>query len=190
LPSNQGELTKEALIADKRAFVFASGINPFWELDKRSGTYHWRIRPVWRNAGDTPTRRLRLYTDCEIRNSSLPENFRFVDGAIPAGAGLLGPRQESMGGAAPLLPGVGITPQDIADAIALRKFIYLWGWVKYFDVFPGTPEHITRFCWQIIPQGDALAFIPGQLPNTPDALSFAYLHMVNGNYADEERDQL
>jgi hypothetical protein len=156
LPSNQGELTKEALIADKRAFVFASGINPFWELDKRSGTYHWRIRPVWRNAGDTPTRRLRLYTDCEIRNSSLPENFRFVDGAIPAGAGLLGPRQESMGG----------------------------------DVFPGTPEHITRFCWQIIPQGDALAFIPGQLPNTPDALSFAYLHMVNGNYADEERDQL
>ena len=31
--SSQGKLTKDALIADKRAFVFATGIAPCFEMD-------------------------------------------------------------------------------------------------------------------------------------------------------------
>jgi hypothetical protein len=72
------------------------------------------------------------------------------------------------------------------DAQAGRKFIYLWGWVRYFDVFPRTPEHITRFCWLIVPVGDPLAFVPGAAPNQPGSLSFGSLHHSEGNCADEE----
>jgi hypothetical protein len=39
--SYQGRLTQEALVVDKRAFVFASGFNPFWEADA-AGNYAWR----------------------------------------------------------------------------------------------------------------------------------------------------
>ena len=97
--SRQGQLTKEALIADKRAFVFATGINPQWEANAATGKFDWRIRVTWKNSGDTPTRRMRLHTDCELRNSPLPNNFTFVE-SIPPGTGLLGPGADSMGGAA------------------------------------------------------------------------------------------
>jgi hypothetical protein len=184
--SRQSIITKEIWVADKRAFVFPTGINPFWELNPDEGFYYWRIRPVWQNSGETPTRRLRLYTDCEIRDTALPPNFQFVDGPIPPGAGMLGPHSSSMGGAAPLIPRPGISPQDILDAIASRKFIYLWGWVRYYDVFPNTKEHVTRFCWQIMPVGDPHAFTPGQIPTAPGSLQFAYLHIGQGNCADDE----
>ena len=141
--SRQAELTKEALIADKRAFVFATGITPMWELDAATNQYDWRIRPNWQNSGDTPTRNLRLYVDSEFRNTALPTNFRFIEGQIPPGTGLLGPKQMSLGGAAPMLPNAALRPQDVVDLINGTRFFYLWGWVRYFDVFPGTDEHVT-----------------------------------------------
>jgi len=58
------------------------------------------------------------------------------------GSGLIPPQAETFGGET---PAGGITPQDILDAQAFKKFIYLWGWVKYFDVFPDTPEHYDTF---------------------------------------------
>ena len=88
----------------------------------------------------------------------------------------------TMGGAAPLIPAAPITPQDIIDAQNGRKFIYLWGWAKYFDVFPRTPEHITRFCWLILVAGDPLSFNPAQ----PNSTTFATANHIEGNCADEE----
>jgi hypothetical protein len=184
--NRQAKLTKEALIADKQAFVFATGFNPFWELNKATGNYDWRFRPTWQNAGDTPTRKLRLYADCELRNAPLPSGFNFTQNTGPPGPGLLGPKSTNMGGAAPLAPRAAITPQDILDVQNGTKFIYLWGWAKYFDVFPRTPEHITRFCWQILITGDPFKFTPGQLPKQPGSLNFANLFHPEGNCTDNE----
>src|SRR5215831_11678410 len=61
--------SREAFVADKRAFVFASGINSFYEHDKMTGNFNWRLSPVWQNSGDTPTQNLRLYTDCFFSNA-------------------------------------------------------------------------------------------------------------------------
>ncbi|PNE12175.1 MAG: hypothetical protein CR217_05030 [Beijerinckiaceae bacterium] len=95
---------------------------------------------------------------------------------------MLGPKAISMGGAAPLIPAAPITPQDIIDTQNGTKFIYLWGWTKYFDVFPRTAEHITRFCWLILTTGNPMTFNPAQ----PGSLTFHNLHHVEGNCADDE----
>jgi hypothetical protein len=150
--NRQAKLTKEALIADKQAFVFASGIFGFWEPNKATGNYDWRIRPIWQNAGDTPTRKMRLYVDCELRNAPLPSGFSFTQITTPPGTGLLGPKSTSMGGAAPLAPRAAITPQDILDVQNGTKFLYLWGWAKYFDVFPGTLSTLPAFAGKSSPQ--------------------------------------
>ena len=180
-------MTKEALIADRRAFVFPIGLNQFWERDPKTGQYNWRLRPGLLNTGETPTRRLRFYVDCEFRNSPLPENFQFIDGPARPGKGFLGPKATLYGGLAPQLQNAALSPQDLHDIINGRKYVYLWGWIRYFDVFPGTPEHITRFCWQILVTGDPFKFVPGQVPQQdPDNLNFSYLQTAQGNCADEE----
>ena len=53
-------LTKDAMVIDNRAFVFATGFTPNWEFDAH-GVLAWRFHPEWMNSGDTPTKNLRLY---------------------------------------------------------------------------------------------------------------------------------
>jgi hypothetical protein len=188
ITDRQARLTKEALIADKRAFVYADGCSPLWEIDPATKQYHWRFRPNWHNSGDTPTKHMRMHVECELRNSPMPRGFDFKRVFTNIGTGLLPPRTGSPGGLAPMPPNAAITPQDLLDAQQGRKFIYFWGWVKYFDVFPGTPEHVTRFCWVFTPVGDPMAYVPGTAgqPPTPGTLSFPYVHHTEGNSADED----
>jgi hypothetical protein len=169
------------LIANKRAFVYAIGLRPFGEKRQGDldGPFFWRFRPRWMNSGDTPTKNMQIYTACELRNSTLPVNFDFTQMASPAGTGLIGPRNEQLGSLAPAPPNAAITPQDVIDVQRGTKFLYLWGWILYFDVFTNTPQHITRFCWMISPVGD---------PMTSDlnGLRFDWIYNPQGNCADEE----
>lgn len=178
------ELARESFSADKRAFVFAMGINGFWERENTSGQYNWRFRPLWQNSGDTPSKNLRIFTGCELRDTPLPVGFKFKHGE--EGTGLLPPKSTLSGGLAPTPPQAAITPQDILDVQAGRKFLYLWGWAKYHDVFPGTKEHVTHFCWLVTPLGDPLKYIPGTQPPAPGGLAFHTIHHPEGNCADEE----
>jgi hypothetical protein len=148
--------------------------------------YNWRFRPIWQNSGDTPTRNMVMHVTCELRNTVLPSGFDFNYPTTQTGTGLLAPKSTSMGGIAPNYPVAAITPQDILDVQHRRKFLYLWGWVRYHDVFPDTPQHITRFCWLIVPTGNPLVYTPGQTPNLPHSLSFGNIHHSEGNCADEE----
>ena len=68
------DTAREAMVAGERAFVFATAINPYWEIDSR-GLYHWRFRPNWKNSGDTPTKH--MYSECVLRTTPLPEGFDF-----------------------------------------------------------------------------------------------------------------
>jgi hypothetical protein len=183
--SRQAELTREAFVADKRAFVFARGVTAFYEANSATSHFDWRAAPVWENSGDTPTRGLQIYTGSFFSNERMPENFdlRYVDPKFPAGTGMLGPKTTSPGGQAPRLGSPGLTPQDIMEIQNGRKFFYLYGWARYRDTLPGTPEHITRFCWQIFFSGNPLAFNPIVDPN---GVRIFNLYMPHGNCADEE----
>jgi hypothetical protein len=186
--SRQAELTREALIANKRAFVYPISISQFFEPANTTGQFNWRFRPVLRNSGDTPTKNMTMFVTCEVRNSAIPIGYPFTDDAQRVARVTIAPRFDLQGGVVPQAPAAAITPQDIIDAQAGRKFIYVWGWIKYSDVFPKTPPHITRYCWLVLPVGDPLTFVPhtpGQ-PPTPGTLSFNTLHHTEGNCIDEE----
>jgi hypothetical protein len=91
-------------------------------------------------------------------------------------------------GAAPMPPRAAVTPQDIADSQAGKKFIYIYGWVRYRDIFPRTEEHITRFCWLIVTQSDPLKYDPAAIgnPPAPGTLNFSFIQHREGNCTDEE----
>jgi hypothetical protein len=65
----QAQLTREALITDKRAFIYADAFMQYHEQDPATGLYNWRFRPRWRNAGEGATRNATMYVQCEMRNS-------------------------------------------------------------------------------------------------------------------------
>ena len=177
-----GDIAREAMIAGERAFVFAVGLNPLWELDITSNSYNWRFRPVLKNFGDTPTRKMTMHTHVEVRPGPLPAGFDFDYKTTLTGTGLLSPNSDGLGSLAPPMQGPAVTPQDILDAQAGKKFIYIWGWVRYHDVFPDTPLHITRFCWVFTIVGDPTMFNPGN----PQGLDFRTVHHLEGNCADDD----
>jgi hypothetical protein len=180
---HQTNIARQAMIAGERAFVFATGIAPFWEIDPTTKFYNWRFRPNWKNSGDTPTRRMTMHSRCELRTEPLPEGFNFDYLTQEIGTALIPPNTEVGGGLAPGPRASAITAQDILDAQSGRKFLYFLGWARYFDVFPDTPQHITRFCWQILPIGDPFAYDPKV---SPQNLTFPFVHHLKGNCADDE----
>jgi hypothetical protein len=125
----QGRLTEETLIAGRRAFVFATGLVPSFDRDIVTGSYSWRFRPYLQNSGDAPTRHMKMYVDCEIRNSPLPPNFAFTEDPKNVGNGLIPPKAGLQSGQVPR--GAPLSAHDIADAQAGKKYIYIWGWIKY-----------------------------------------------------------
>jgi hypothetical protein len=179
------DIAREAMIAGERAFVFATGVVPFWEKDTTTNLYHWRFRPNWKNSGDTPTKRMTMHSRCMLRAAPLPSRFDFNYPTTEIGTALIPPNTETGGGLAPRAPAPAISPQDILDVQSGQKFLYFWGWAKYYDVFPGTPQHITRFCWQVLALGDALAYDPAVVPQN---LTFPNIHHTEGNCADDECD--
>jgi hypothetical protein len=109
---HQVRLTRENFIMENRAFVSAINIAPFHDSAPPGGPYNWRFRPIWRNSGSTPTNRLTLYVECEIRNTQLPRGYIF-NNRIDAGTGFIPPKINMQGGYAP--QATPITPQDLVD---------------------------------------------------------------------------
>lgn len=172
--------------AQLRAFVHATALGSVYEFDTSTGHYNWRLQPQWTNSGDTPTRRLKIYSACEIRLTPLPPGFDFSTITGTVGSGLLGPKIQLLGGQAPQIPAPAITPQDLVDVQTGIKHLYVWGWARYNDTFPGTPEHITRFCWYVRVVGNPFAFVPGSQPGGAGGVAFPYVYHMEGNCADDE----
>lgn len=181
----QWRVTREAMIAGGRAFVFAIDIYPLWRRND-DGSHSWIFRPAWKNSGDTPTKHLVFHTACVVRDSPLPAGFNFDYPTADIGRGLLAPDGILYGGAAPKPNVSQITVRDIIEVQNGLKYIYLFGWATYSDVFAENKLHITRFCWRIDPLGDPTAFDPNSKPGQPGHMQFITLHHPEGNCADEE----
>jgi hypothetical protein len=96
---------------------------------------------------------------------------------------LIPPKWNNPGG---IVPGAGqtaVSAQDLCDAQNGRKFVYLYGRVAYYDIFPGTREHVTRYCWLILSTGNPLTFQPNDPAHT---LTFTFVTHPEGNGADED----
>jgi hypothetical protein len=112
---------------------------------------------VWKNSGTTPTRHMTSDFSYGYYPDGLPPGFSFPDGPSPNAEAptstprLVGPHGEV---AFPVGP---IPPRKIEDLLSNRTRLFVWGWAKYHDIFEGTPEHITKFCQELVKfHGDPL----------------------------------
>jgi hypothetical protein len=176
--SASGEISRLAMIAGERAYVYHDGFSLISHLDKKKGEVFWRITPRWVNSGNTPARNLEVYSGCELRDSPLPDDFPF---AVPLDLkeirATIRPKGETGGIHS------DIFGKDIAAVGAGRKFLYFWGVAKYRDVFPGTPLRITKYCtFSANVMGDPLK--PFDDPSNNVGMGFITYH--KHNCADED----
>jgi len=158
-------------MAGQRAYVAPE---PYFSLpdDPESGLHARNIKfgVHWTNIGNLPTRHLRNHIDYRILEGELPDDFEFPDNASPIlSEGLLVPKQVVAG---PHIPrDWDITADQIASISSGEKNLYIFGWAKYFDGFPGTPERVTKFCYLVRPTNDLdppFAFFPHHQHNCVD----------------------
>ncbi len=143
-------VARQATVAVQRAFITVS--YPVIEdmLNKKGALIGWSLSPEIKNSGITPTKNLRGgWVLEEIYGDDLDESFLPIEdpALIPtdkARRAFLGPQQ--------VLTTYGdwrINRSDLEDA-DLAWIIR--GALSYNDVFPDTPNHITKFCYLITPR--------------------------------------
>jgi hypothetical protein len=140
---DSADIAKLAMTASERAYVHFNGLRWISHRNLSDGSVFWRLRPQWINSGNTPTRHLRCYIHYEIRGNELPIDYPFTPEPHPEIPTLIAPNGI-----------IESAHRDItgADLVAIRertKHLYVWGIARYRDVFPGTPERITKFCVSI-----------------------------------------
>jgi hypothetical protein len=174
------DIAKVSMIASDRAYVHHAGIRHI-SHPLPDGSIFWRLRPLWRNSGNTPTRGLRVLIHYELRDDPLPDDHIFeFPWSVPAPPALLYP-----GGL------IGSTTMDIlgsdlADVAIGNKHLYVFGKATYRSVFVEPDEHVTRFCVKA-------ENITGD-PNKPwdEKLPFAidFIMFSRYNCADDDCDSL
>lgn len=134
-----------------RAFVFAKRINITQE------NFYWNYDIIIENSGNTPTREMEYLafgdldtpTDPEDIFTRTPSEIYGVPTTYPQrrSGDLLGPKAEMR-----LMTGGGGLPASaVAKMAEERKNFYVRGVIHYRDAFKGTPEHVTKFCYALIP---------------------------------------
>lgn len=159
----------------QRAFITASAFR-IEKLDQssRNDKSCWRFTPIIINTGVTPTKNMRMFTRVTYEPQfTLPFgglfNYAGITSLIfapsdpdrvfrrfsPWTRSVLGPKQEL-----PDPPGndtVCLTEQSGGNPFAPWRY-YASGVIHYNDTFPGTQEHITKYCFWIQARADGDAF--------------------------------
>jgi hypothetical protein len=165
---------RESYTRVQRAFVFPGEYVFRAEKTRRM----IGVNVVWKNGGGTPTRNLRISITEGRRDAPLPSDFDFASddqqiyGGHPLPILVLGPHASVSA-----IRHVEIPFGAVPGINSGRELVYLWGFVRYDDVF-GTP-HITRYCVQI-------TSIDTDLAGSTSDVTGAYVPCDRGNCADEE----
>lgn len=174
------DIASESLVVGNAAFVFVIEIINNWQTainDPEGNIETFMFRPIWKNSGNTQTRDMVTMVAAELRDSPLPANFDLTASPSRPVPALVGPQSTILGGSFRTF-----TVAEMEDVAAGRKFLYLWGWARYRDIFPDTPEHITRYCTQVLASGNLRS---RPVPEKP-SYWFQFLVHARGNCADGE----
>lgn len=180
--NHSAKIAEASLIAGQRAFISVVFQPTAVRNVNTEEIVAWTFTPVWQNAGNTPTRQMENHVNIKIFPGQLPKDWDFPD---------LWPKGTTEGDMVPVpLPGpargtvnghmVGASVDELKEIVAKTKFLYMWGWATYNDVFPDTPKHVTRFAVQIVVDGD---------PTDKDKTSFSFQFLRRYNCSDEECDR-
>ena len=104
------------------------------------------------------------------------EDYGFPDlGDLKTQLIVLGPKKKTSSQAIPIKP-------DVIDGVRKGTMhLYFYGWARYNDVFVGTPQHITLFCYELA----QISWKGGPLPD-PATFSDFFNSCPKHNCADDE----
>jgi hypothetical protein len=175
------KINREALQSVQRAFVtFSPSLDTIIRITPQTNRANfWDFTIPIENSGVTPTRGMTGHADIWTGHDKMPDDFTFPDtGNSPPQLLVLGPKGKTA------LGPIGVTPDIIEALESVPKggswHLYFYGWAKYRDIFEGTPEHVTKFCYE-------LTSISGDpwMPKKPDLYSY-FIACPRHNCTDEE----
>jgi hypothetical protein len=136
--SESARIAKQSMIAGNRAYVHFNGCD--WRSHGHfdDDRLYWRIHPKWINTGNTPTRGLNLVVNFAIVDIPIDDDFAFR-----ADRQDLPTIIRAHGEVSSLIE---VSADDLEAVQNNKKYLYIWGIAWYRDVFPESPEHITKFC--------------------------------------------
>jgi hypothetical protein len=179
--SDSVELSRNSFIIENRAYITPIEFTFGKGADIHSGrVIKWLFHPQWRNTGQTPAIRVRHLTNAKVfLKSGMPDDFDFPDnqriGANMNFGKVIGPSFTFVG------PHVEIDAVVLRDLMKSKQYrMFIWGWVEYRDVFPGTPIRRTEWCSELILLAD---------PTNPQMLPISLFRLVptdRFNHADED----
>jgi len=129
----------KAPITDRRHMptIGANGLIP--------GNIHtFQIVVELENRGRTPTRHGLMNVNHIQQAEPLPKDFPYLDGPKTETV-LIGPDHGVMS------PVINVPVDRMMQVVRGNQRLFIWGWIDYNDVFPGTPRHRTEFCFEIVP---------------------------------------
>lgn len=142
------EIAREGIEKQSRAYVYPEVVEGVSQPDNTDQNFGWAFAIRWKNSGITPAVSASIVIWAEVVDGALPDDFQFDRTANDHVPIVFGPNMPVTSAY------VGVSADDIKKVFAGEKALYLWGWVKYRDVFPATPERQTRFCYRLFPNGD------------------------------------
>ena len=170
----QAEVMKtiaEAALIGQRARI---QVTPTWETDRNPSKHgtplQYKFGTRMDNFGNTAASNIKNHIGFDLLEAEMPDDFRFPDNDVPmAVVGVLGTRQFLLGPHVP--PNRYISAAEMTKIQQGQLWMYVYGWVRYFDGFPGTPERVTKFCYKIRVTGNPdmpVVFPPHRFHNCAD----------------------
>jgi hypothetical protein len=140
---NTDEKIRESYAAVQRPFVTAKEV--IIDPDMLPG--YWMFGVRFENSGSTPTSEMEFVTIADRASPNDPEEaFRNA----PLGSkfpGLLGPKAQDI----PIGSQSGLPAKSLEEMAKSRTAYYIRGVVHYRDLFKESTEHITKFCFAVLP---------------------------------------
>jgi hypothetical protein len=142
------DIANESMERQLRAYVNAGNPLSSQHYDPAKSEYWWSFYELMTNFGSTPAHDVLSQLWHEIRPDELPADFSFDKNdpnTITAVIGPLGTLRTAK---------ANISADQARQIYEGSLYFYLWGWVVYRDVFAGSNQRKTRFCYRVTVMGD------------------------------------
>jgi hypothetical protein len=149
----------------------------------------WLVQPFRENTGNTPSRNLKIYMSPLIRTPIKPLRIQGPVTKVTerdSDLSFVAPKDADAWNQAVLAPhhfeglqAIHADSQSLQDVVDNKIIYRIWGVARYSDIFPFTPEHITRFCYKI-------TGVRGNPMDSGSKIELTYRQCLTGNCTDKE----
>jgi hypothetical protein len=138
------EKLRESYAVVQRPFITAREVI----IDQNIIPGYWMFGVRFENSGSTPTSEMEFITIADRGSPTDPEEaFQNPTPLVSKFPGLLGPKAQDI----PIGTQSGLPTKSLEEMAKARTNYYIRGAVHYRDLFKKSAEHVTKFCFAIIP---------------------------------------